>query len=516
MAIKKIMFRVLLSSASDVAKERDIVSKIVDEVNEVNKDKLFGIELFRWENDVFPSMKHDDGQITIDKKFNYKHADLLIGLFYKKLGDGTVHEIDEAMQIKNEYGLLDIKLYFKKVDKNLLSETEEDGYRKLLNKQKEYMKRGIVGTFNTEIDFEQKIRKHIYEYFDNAKKPFLRECTEEKYNNTFILESPEVKINSFKMCYFRNEINKGMSFKELANRTGISTNKLSKLEKIHRTDDNWFFPSCTLKELLEIEKALSINFGSMIATSDIYGSLLYKQFYDTFKAPSSNKMNKYKYKVIIFDFDGTLADAKQMKTTWQKIWTELGYDLKICQDLHRRFDHNKITHQEWCDMTADYFIKKHMNKSVLIDVAKTIRLIEGFDEAISILVKNNISLYIVSGSIKEVINIVLGEKKSYFRDISANEMLFDNNDLLSKINGTHYDFDGKAEYVRKIINNNNLSPKQVLFIGNSFNDAHVYKSGCRTLCVNPHLTNSHNTKYWHDSIDDMNNLNEILPFCLGE
>lgn len=55
-----------------------------------------------------------------------------------------------------------------------------------------------------------------------------------------------------------------------------------------------------------------------------------------------------------------------------------------------------------------------------------------------------------------------------------------------------------------------IPAKEILFIGNSFNDARVYKSGAHTLCVNPTLKNSHNRKYWHDTIDEIKSFAEIL------
>ena len=98
----------------------------------------------------------------------------------------------------------------------------------------------------------------------------------------------------------------------------------------------------------------------------------------------------------------------------------------------------------------------------------------------------------------------------------ANRFTFNKKGYLSRIIGTNYDFDGKAKYVEKVSNDCHIPVDEILFIGNSFNDAHVYRSGARTLCINPWLTNSHNTLYWHDSIDNMKNFEEIIPFVFPE
>lgn len=84
--------------------------------------------------------------------------------------------------------------------------------------------------------------------------------------------------------------------------------------------------------------------------------------------------------------------------------------------------------------------------------------------------------------------------------------------MFEKIIGTEYDFDGKHEFVERIAKSLNINPCSVLFVGNSNNDQLAYKSGAVTLCVNPVLTNPHDIKAWNNTIYDMQNLNEILPY----
>jgi phosphoglycolate phosphatase-like HAD superfamily hydrolase len=57
-----------------------------------------------------------------------------------------------------------------------------------------------------------------------------------------------------------------------------------------------------------------------------------------------------------------------------------------------------------------------------------------------------------------------------------------------------------------------VSPLDVLFIGNSSNDELAGQSGARTLCVNPHFTDPATNIQWSYAIRKMENLGEILPF----
>lgn len=373
-----------------------------------------------------------------------------------------------------------------------------------------YYPQGVCGDLKNENSIEKEFRRHIQRAFDKFKHSYDK-------SNTYIPDVKYTKINSYKLFYFRTVIKK-ITIKELSKATGISFSKIRKYEKIIYSQNNVkTYPQCPYSNLKKLEETLGIGVGGLsIKESDKEFELHYDYYRSSKGLNTGNKIsaaNKAKYKIVIFDFDGTLADPNSSKTTWQRLWLSLGYDLDICKGLHSRFDKNEITHQEWCDLTAQYFIAHGMNKSNLKSVAHNIVKIDGLHDTLKILHESGLQLYIVSGSVKEIIDIVLGDDAKFFNDISANRFVFDRNGKLLKIEGTDFDFEGKAEYVKNLSDRLVIPAKEILFIGNSFNDAHVYKSGARTLCVNPSLTNSHNRKYWHDTIDEMTSLVEILKYC---
>ena len=104
------------------------------------------------------------------------------------------------------------------------------------------------------------------------------------------------------------------------------------------------------------------------------------------------------------------------------------------------------------------------------------------------------------------------ELTACFSEIKANRFIFDDQGMLEGIIGTPYDFEGKARFVEKIIAEKNIEPKDVLYVGNSFNDEFVYTTGVQTLCINPKLTDFYNNKIWHDYIRKLSSLTEILPY----
>ncbi len=319
------------------------------------------------------------------------------------------------------------------------------------------------------------------------------------------------RINSLKLYYLR--INLGLSTRDVAAKTGISEVRIKEYESF-KSDifpfDYTAFPECSIDKIRKIERV--VKYGKKVLEierkpTDFMGYLL--SFY--FK----NKLKKtFKHvKAIVFDFDGTLTKSNDKTTTWQRIWLKLGYDVEICNNLHGQFSAKMIEHQKWCDITCDYFKRKGMTKNTLNEVASEISLIEGAIPTLRKFKEDGIFLYIASGSIKDVINNVLGlDNTTIFEEIQANRMEFDSNGNLRKIIGTKYDFEGKCTFIKHVADQLNINPYEILFVGNSNNDELAYASGAITLCVNPNQTNQYKANVWNNLINDMNTLKEIANF----
>ncbi len=219
-----------------------------------------------------------------------------------------------------------------------------------------------------------------------------------------------------------------------------------------------------------------------------------------------------KTQVVVFDFDGTLTSGKTNKTTWESIWMNLGYSLNLCQDLHMQYDRGEITHSEWCKITEKKFRERNLHRDVVDELASKIKLMKGTRATFHELQKQDIRIYIVSGSIHSIIRRVLGNLNQYIEGIKANQFRYNQSGFLTEIVGTKYDFEGKAEYITKIALELNISVNDILFIGNSLNDRFAYISGARTLCINPKLTDATNRDVWHDCIQTCDSLTEIFKY----
>lgn len=216
--------------------------------------------------------------------------------------------------------------------------------------------------------------------------------------------------------------------------------------------------------------------------------------------------------VVVFDFDGTLTNDKKGQTTWEMVWKALGYELEECKLLHHKFDEGLINHGEWCSLTEEKFKARNMHRDILAGIAKKIHLIKGVKTTLAELQKHDIAIYIVSGSIMTVIQKVLGSANQYVQEIQANVFKFSQAGFLTEIVGTQFDFEGKARYITMLSNKYKISPQDILFVGNSVNDRFAYRSGCKTLCVNPRLIDATNKEMFNHCIPCMENLAEVLQY----
>lgn len=208
-----------------------------------------------------------------------------------------------------------------------------------------------------------------------------------------------------------------------------------------------------------------------------------------------------------------MAYGKANQTTWESIWVSLNYHIDECQSLQLKFIHNEISHTEWCKLTEEKFVERQLHKSDVESIAQKIKLLLGVKETFEFLDNKNIKIYIVSGSIFDIIKKVLGNSVyRYIDGIKANHFFYNDDGTLSKIVGTKYDFEGKADFLKEISLELQISTKDILFVGNSFNDRYAYQAGVRTLCINPKETDPTDLAVWNHYIKECKDLRDIIKY----
>jgi len=315
---------------------------------------------------------------------------------------------------------------------------------------------------------------------------------------------------------------------DLAKKADVSVRLIRRLEKVDVNAkmilSEKLFQSTNRITLEKIEQALECNGVLRAGQVDDFLSM-YMHYYGIYKKGRKNAARKqltdqldlFPAKAVVFDFDGTLSlRLDDDLTTWERLWVSVGYTVNDCNELARKYVKNgKVSHadhKKWCEETCAKFKKNDFTREHLDQATQEVRLVAGVRETLVQLHNAGITLLLTSGSIRDIIRQSLGDVYDLFDEVHANHLVFDANDRLDHIRGTHYDFEGKGEFIRKVVEEQDLSPLEVLFVGNSLNDIWASNSGARTLCVNPHYTNPNDARDWTYCIRKMTNLSQIIPY----
>lgn len=162
------IIRVALVSPSDVEKERELANRIVDDINK-HLATPFGmfIELRRWE-DFYPGFDPSGPQGQIDSQLNLSDCDIVVGIFWKRLGTltafgqtGAEHEIQVAYDSWLVRETPQVMLYFNK--ERFYPSTSEDArqVQMVIEFRDKYRQSGLLDEYEGPYMFSEHFRNHL-------------------------------------------------------------------------------------------------------------------------------------------------------------------------------------------------------------------------------------------------------------------------------------------------------------------------------------------------------------------
>jgi tetratricopeptide (TPR) repeat protein len=171
------ILRIVVASPGDVQKERDLVPKVVEEVNrDIAKDKGLRLEVYRWETDAYPGFHLDGAQGLIDPILKIEDCDILIGIFWKRFGkpvkdakSGTEHEFNTAYEAWKKKSTPQIMVYFSQKKYMPQSEEETEQQRLVIRFKKDFPEEGLWWSYQNPAAFEHLLRGHLINFLQNRK-----------------------------------------------------------------------------------------------------------------------------------------------------------------------------------------------------------------------------------------------------------------------------------------------------------------------------------------------------------
>jgi len=176
---------------------------------------------------------------------------------------------------------------------------------------------------------------------------------------------------------------------------------------------------------------------------------------------------KGQFKLVIFDLDGTLT---QERSIWEYIHKQLGKWYGFAEEYQNLFLAGKISYEEFCERDAQVW--KGVRVEELLEIVKAVPFHPGVNELINFLKQKGLNLSMVSSGLSLLSNWV---HQRYEFDYSvSNNLLHENGVLTGKVKIQVY-FDKKAEWVRKILNQFEVKPEEVIAIGDSRGDIDMFQ-----------------------------------------
>lgn len=218
-----------------------------------------------------------------------------------------------------------------------------------------------------------------------------------------------------------------------------------------------------------------------------------------------------KTKLVIFDFDGTLSKPSKRDNSWAKIWSLIDRE----EDDNRLYDmylKGELDYDKWAEEVIKVYREEGVSTKTLKKVAKDTSLLDNTKDVFKYFHDNDIKIIILSGGIKNIIEYVLKSNLKYVYKLEAQAFIFDENDIVQGVTKLDHFVEDKSQYVNRILTELKLSPNEVVFFGNDRNDEDVYKTGVKTVCLNPHHARYEDKTIWNETILRTTDLKSILSF----
>ena len=163
------ILRLVVASPGDVQAERDVVNRVTEEINRgTAADRGLRLEVVRWETDASPGFGREGPQGHIDRILRIEECNVLIGIFWKRLGtptkdarSGTEHELRLAYESWRKNGRPQIMVYFNQKPYAPQSEEEIAQWGQVLKFKKGFPKEGLWWSYKGTTEFESLLRAHL-------------------------------------------------------------------------------------------------------------------------------------------------------------------------------------------------------------------------------------------------------------------------------------------------------------------------------------------------------------------
>jgi phosphoserine phosphatase len=190
-----------------------------------------------------------------------------------------------------------------------------------------------------------------------------------------------------------------------------------------------------------------------------------------------------RYGVVAFDLDGTLL--RGFDFSWTLVWKHLNFPEAVWKAGMQNYLNGKTTYQQWCEWACSQYRLKGLKRSHFKAICKDLKLTANFQETLNILRNNGFIVAILSGGIDVILRETIPNADEVFDYICINHLQFDDQDIISGVTPTPFDFAGKATALEAICHKHDVKLSESVFVGEGFNDEFVAGKAGLTVAYPP-------------------------------
>jgi len=220
-----------------------------------------------------------------------------------------------------------------------------------------------------------------------------------------------------------------------------------------------------------------------------------------------------RYRAVGFDVDGTLV--QNVGYCWQTFHERFGVSDKVRGILRRRYQEGRITYREWGSREIAIWRALGVTRKDFTKVINSMRLTDGVAESLAVLRRTGHYLFILSGTIRIILEQLLPNYDELFDLVAVSDIHFDEEGRPVSFDPGHplrNEREDKLLELQSLCRELQMDLSQVAFVGDNDNDAEVLRAAGLGIAFCPQ---SASARAAADVVVDSADLRSVLPHILG-
>jgi phosphoserine phosphatase len=190
-----------------------------------------------------------------------------------------------------------------------------------------------------------------------------------------------------------------------------------------------------------------------------------------------------KYKLVVFDLDGTLVDNIEF------IWVTLHEFFGLQDDPERimakeDFLSGRITYQQWADRDIEILRKHGADRESMLEAVGEAKLMRGAIETLKELKEAGVRTAIISGSIDFLLEKLIPDYDEFFDHVFLNRIYFGSKGEIEGMKATEFYLERKRTGLLEICKREGIDPREAVFVGDHDNDVEIAKEAGFSVAFN--------------------------------